>query len=120
MFRANKLSSGKLQELKSLAKLLAVEGVRNNTDLELLHSGVTPASQTGDFTDVKVVTPFGEIEWGRLSRISDKEMRLLMLSIERALEMVLLAYESLDETDKQMILRTIDKKRSYDCPDFMR
>ena len=64
----------KTLEIKNLAKFLAVEGVRNNTDLETLHVGTTPSSKTGDFSDVKVVSPYGEIEWGRLSRISDKEM----------------------------------------------
>jgi len=109
----------RFQELRNLSKLLAVEGVRNNTDLEMLHCGVTPSSKTGDFTDVKVISPFGEIEWGRLSRISDKEMRMLMLSIERALEMTLLAYETLDDADKKEVLRTIDNKRTYDRPNFM-
>jgi hypothetical protein len=28
-----------------------------NSELENLHAGVTPSSATGDYTDVKVVTP---------------------------------------------------------------
>ncbi|MCL2163343.1 MAG: hypothetical protein FWH55_02895 [Oscillospiraceae bacterium] len=71
----------KIDELKKFAKLLAVEGVRNNTDLEDLHAGVSPSSKTGDFSDVKVITPFGEIEWNHVSRINDEEMRSLMLSV---------------------------------------
>lgn len=42
--------------------------------IEDLHSGVTPSSKTGDYSDVKVVTPYGEIPWNKLSRISDKEI----------------------------------------------
>ena len=45
-----------------LAKSIAALCVRN-TFLEDLHSGTTPSSRSGDFSDVKVVTPFGEIPW---------------------------------------------------------
>jgi hypothetical protein len=110
----NKLCNDRLQELKDLAKLLAVEGVRNNTDLEMLHGGVAPSSKTGDFSDVKVISPFGEIDWNRISRINDEEMRMLMLSIGRALEMTLIAYETLDDADKKTLLKAMDNRRSYD------
>ena len=41
-----------------------------NTFLEDLHAGVTPSSQSGDYADVKVVTPYGEIPWRDVSRVS--------------------------------------------------
>jgi hypothetical protein len=63
-----------------LAKAITALCVRN-TFLEELHSGVTPASKTGDYSDVKVVTPYGEIPWQKLSRISDEEMKRLMKEI---------------------------------------
>jgi len=63
-----------------LAKSIAVLCVRN-TFLEDLHSGITPSSQSGDYSDVKVVTPYGEIPWGKLSRLSDDEMKQLMKEI---------------------------------------
>ncbi len=63
-----------------LAKAIAALCVRN-TYLEDLHSGVTPSSKTGDYSDVKVVTPYGEIPWQKLSRISDAEMKRLMKEI---------------------------------------
>lgn len=63
-----------------LAKSLVETYVRN-TRLEDLHAGITPSSETGDFSDVKVVTPNGEIPWTRLSRISDDEMKSLMIEI---------------------------------------
>jgi hypothetical protein len=55
---------------KRLAKLMARECFRNSS-LEDLHTGTFPSSEVGDYSDVKVVSPFGEIEWNRLSRLSD-------------------------------------------------
>jgi len=107
-----------IDELKSLAKILAVMGVRNNTDLEDLHAGISPASKTGDYSDVKVVTPYGEIEWNQLSRISDPEMRSLMLSVERALELALCTYESLSEEERQILSMHPMTHRSYDREDY--
>ena len=63
-----------------LAKSIAVLCVRN-TFLEDLHSGITPSSRSGDYSDVKVVTPYGEIPWAKLSRLSDEEMKRLMKEI---------------------------------------
>src|SRR5690242_15205076 len=63
-----------------MAKSIAVMCVRN-TFLEDLHSGITPSSQSGDYSDVKVVTPYGEIPWCKLSRLSDDEMKRLMKEI---------------------------------------
>ncbi len=40
-----------------------------------------PSSVTGDYTDVRVVSPYGEIPWARLSRISDAEMGRLMRQV---------------------------------------
>ena len=114
-----KINEQKLQELQNLAKLLTVTGVRNNTGLENLHSGITPSSKTGDYTDVKIVTPYGEIEWNQLSRISDKEMRSLMLSIERALEATLCLYESLGNEDKKAVIKNIMAERTYDLQDYI-
>ena len=64
----------------ALAKAIAALCVRN-TFLEDLHSGTTPSSKTGDYSDVKVVLPYGEIPWCKLSRISDEEMKRLMKEI---------------------------------------
>jgi hypothetical protein len=64
----------------ALAKAITALCVRN-TFLEDLHAGTTPSSKTGDYSDVKVVTPYGEIPWSKLSRISDAEMKRLMQEI---------------------------------------
>ena len=66
--------------LKRLAKCVALHSVRN-TELENLHAGIVPNSATGDFSDVKVVSPFGEIPWPELSRFSDAEMKRLMVDV---------------------------------------
>ena len=113
-----KAKEQKPQELQDLAKLLAVMGVRNNTDLEKFHWGITPASKIGDYSDVKVITPYGEIAWNQLSRISDEEMRSLMLSIEKALETVLRAYASLSNEEKQTMFKYILPERTYDLQNY--
>jgi hypothetical protein len=64
----------------AFAKAIAALCVRN-TSLEDLHSGTTPSSKTGDYSDVKVVTPYGEIPWLNLSRVSDAEIKRLMKEI---------------------------------------
>jgi hypothetical protein len=65
---------------KRLAKLLALTCFRN-TRLEDFHAGTYPASEAGDYSDVKVVSPFGEIPWEKLSRLSDDEMKVLMIEV---------------------------------------
>ncbi|MCB4861648.1 MULTISPECIES: hypothetical protein [Sphingobium] len=61
--------------------LALVENCVRNSQLEDLHAGTTPGTAVGDFSDVKVVTPFGDIPWNQLSRISDAEMKALMIDI---------------------------------------
>jgi hypothetical protein len=66
--------------IKRLAKHLAQQCFRS-TMIEDLHAGITPDSQTGDYTDVVVRSPYGEIPWPRLSRLSDEEMKALMIDV---------------------------------------
>jgi hypothetical protein len=65
--------------LEKIAQSLAEVCVRNA--LETLHAGIFPSSRTGDYSDVTVVTPYGEIPWPQLGRISDEEMKPLMIDI---------------------------------------
>lgn len=53
--------------LEKVVQSLVEVCVRNA--LEGLHAGVFPSSRIGDYSDVKVVTPYGEIPWTRLARI---------------------------------------------------
>jgi hypothetical protein len=64
---------------KLLAKAIALEAFRH--PLENLHAGKEPFSKTGDYSDVKVITPYGEIPWTELCRISDCEMEELMKEV---------------------------------------
>jgi hypothetical protein len=63
-----------------LAKLMALECFRNSK-LEDLHAGTFPSSKAGDYSDVKVVSPYGEIAWNDLGRLSDDEMKALMIDV---------------------------------------
>lgn len=65
---------------KRLAKWMAQYCFRN-TKLEDLHAGKCPLSETGDYSDVKVVFPSGEIPWNELSRFDDGEMKALMIEV---------------------------------------
>jgi len=66
--------------MERLAKYLAQQCFRN-TFLEDLHAGITPNSKTGDHTYVLVRPPYGEIPCPRLSRLSDEEMKVLMIDV---------------------------------------
>ena len=63
-----------------LAKYLVQECSRNS-ELANLHAGVVPNTKTGDYSDVIVTTPFGEIPWRELSRFNDVEMKRLMTDV---------------------------------------
>jgi hypothetical protein len=64
----------------ALTLAIVETGVRNSR-LEELHTGVSPETAVGDYSDVKVVTPYGEIPWARLSRLDDEEMKALMIEV---------------------------------------
>lgn len=82
-----------------LAKALAQHAFRD--PLEDLHAGVFPDSKTGDYSDVKVVTPYGEIPWNSLGRISDEEMKTLMIEVVGKLYNLLVG---LDDVHQQAAL----------------
>lgn len=65
---------------KQLAKDIVLHCFRN-TELENLHAGTSPSSKKGDYSDVKVVSPYGEIPWNKLSRLNDEEIKKLMIEV---------------------------------------
>ena len=65
---------------KRLAKYLVHRCFRNSV-LEDLHAGIAPDSNAGDYSDVLVSIPFGEIPWPKLSRFDDEEMKTLMIDV---------------------------------------
>ena len=73
-------SAEERRRTEQLAKSLVEICVRN-TVLEDFHAGRFPRSRAGDYSDVRVVTPDGEIPWNDLSRISDIEMKALMIEV---------------------------------------
>ena len=87
----------------TFATMLAFHCVRNSA-LEDLHAGVFPSSKTGDYTDVKVVSPYGEIAWNRVSRISDEEMQRLSEDIVNRLYTFLFYLLRSGEPDRGMPL----------------
>ena len=86
-----------------LATMLAFYGVRNSC-LEDLHAGTFPRSQTGDYEDVTVRSPYGEIAWPQVSRISDEEMRQLMQEIVNRLYTFLVHFLQSGEPDRGLPL----------------
>ncbi len=74
------LSAKDTRDLERMTKAIVEVCVRN-TGLEDLHAGRFPVSRTGDFSDVIVRTPDGDIPWTELSRISDPEMKALMIEV---------------------------------------
>jgi len=65
---------------KRLSKYLVQRCFRNSV-LDDLHAGIAPDSKAGDYSDVVVSTPFGEIPWSKLSRFDDEEMKTLMIDV---------------------------------------
>lgn len=64
-------------EFAAEARALVLLAFRNGP-LENIHAGWGPSSEAGDFSDVVVQSPYGEIPWTKLGRISDEEMKHLM------------------------------------------
>src|SRR5438270_13269369 len=68
------------QVLKRLTKYMARLCFRN-TVLEDYHAGITPYPEAGDYSDVFVKTPAGELPWSTLSRLSHEELKTLMIDV---------------------------------------
>ena len=100
-----------------LAKAIAVLCVRH-TFLEDLHAGKSAISRTGDYSDVKVVTPDRDIPWSELSRISDEEMKKLMKQIVNKLYTVLMSLEN-DEAMHLVFSGGRDCASHWDDPEFL-
>src|SRR5258708_2720760 len=56
--------------LQRLSKVIVESGFRNR--LENIHAGTFPSSKAGDGSDIFVTSPYGEIPWNKLGRISDE------------------------------------------------
>lgn len=94
------------RQTERLAKSMVELCVRN-TVLEDFHAGQFPRSAVGDYSDIRVITPDGEIPWTALSRLSDDEMKTLMIEVVNRV----FTYLSYPE-----ILGTIPGGRTWDRP----
>lgn len=90
---------GEDKATEMLAKALALHAFRN--PLEQFHGGEPVRSKTGDYSDVKVVTPDGEFPWTEVSRISDEEMKILMMDVVSKLYTLLVGLD--DKSVQAMI-----------------
>ena len=89
--------------LKRLAKYIVQQCFRN-TVLEEYHAGTVPDSEIGDYSDVVVKSPFGEVPWRELSRISDEEMKALMKdSVAKTYRFLLTLFD--EQSGGELILR---------------
>ena len=92
---------------KRLAKYLVQRCFRNSA-LEDLHAGTAPDSKAGDYSDVMVITPFGEIAWRRLSRFDDGEMKALMIDVvQRVYEFIQELFD--EECRGNLLLRLAER-----------
>ena len=99
-----------------LAKILAMMCVRN-TFLEKIHSGITPTTKTGDYSDVKVIDGEGrEILWNELSRINDGEMKTLMKQVVNRLYTWQLKFAELSQNEHMQ--GWINAALKYDNPEL--
>ena len=94
---------------------MAVLAVRN-TFLETLHSGKVPQSESGDYSDVKVVSPTEEIPWTEVSRLSDPEIKILMKEVVDRLYTILLPLLSDENPEEleQLLKRGEEFARGWD------
>lgn len=76
--------------------LALVETCVRNSSLENLHAGPSPRTVVGDYSDVVVKTPDGDIPWNEVSRITDEEMKALMIEVTDRLYTCLSVPEALD------------------------
>src|SRR5579864_1710475 len=90
-----------------LAKFIALHCFRNSV-LQDLHAGVLPSSASGDYSDVTVRSPYGEIPWPQVARISDEEMKRLMIDVvDRVYRFLHLLF---NEPDGQTLLRDLSER----------
>lgn len=105
--------------INKLAQAFALLSVRN-TFLEDLHAGKFPVSLSGDYSDIKVMTPNGEIPWNDISRLNDEEMKKLMKQVVNKLYTCLHAMISGKEKQQfdHLISTALKHVNEWDEADF--
>ena len=115
------MSQKKLQS--DFSKILTAACVRRG-GLEKLHSGITPVTRTGDYSDVKVIDGEGrEIPWNQVSRINQQEMKALMIGVANRIHTFLtrtLFSATQDKAFEQAVNQAATPwTRAWDEPQFL-
>lgn len=84
-----------------LAKCIVLTCFRNS-QLENIHAGIVPQTEVGDYSDVYVATPTGNIPWNKASKISDKMMKALMIDVTNRVYSFLLKMD-----DEDFLVKTL-------------
>jgi hypothetical protein len=72
--------------------------------LEDLHTGLSPSSASGDYSDVSVSSPYGVIPWPKVSRLNDDEMKRLMIDVvDRAYRFIHTLFD--ESTGGELLIR---------------
>ena len=103
------------EHAEKLTKSLALLCI-GKTFLEDLHAGTYPSSRAGDYSDVKVVTPYGEIPWSNLSRLSDDDMRQLMKEVVNKMYTALLRLDDAEFVQRMLGYGELGTRR-WDAPE---
>ena len=110
----SKLSEEQRLAIRDEANAMTTHAFRNSP-IESLHAGIVPYTETGDYTDVRVVTPKGEIPWNELSRINNNEMKELMIRASESLAgLLLLKAEAPDAFDMVAAVHRMAYARNWD------
>jgi hypothetical protein len=105
------------------AKLMAAACVRRGY-LEKLHTGFTPVTRTGDYSDVKVIDADGrEIPWNDVSRINQAEMKTLITGVVNRIY-TFLARTLLSATEDRSFYKALDRAaapwiKAWDEPKYL-
>lgn len=104
--------------------MLAAACVRRGY-LEKLHAGITPATRTGDWSDVKVIDAKGnEIPWPQVSRINQDEIKTPMTGVVDRLY-TFLVRTLFASRDDEAFQRALDRAalpwtQAWDEPKYLR
>jgi len=80
------------KDMKLFAKVVTCSALRLS-GIEKFHGGPFPKSITGDRSDIEVVGPKGSVPWNEVSRISQEEMKDLMIKVTNRLYSIMLDLE---------------------------
>ena len=100
-----------------LAKAITAFCFRNTKAIESIHAGVSPVSNTGDYSDVFIVDAEGNrIPWNEASRITQAEMKALMQTAVNRVYAVL-EHEGDAEFEEKVVNYSLSFTRGWDEPE---